>query len=75
MKNKKLLIASLAVAVVGIGYILLRKKTSAVTTATGIASDQTPAFTCPQGQVKCATSNKCYNPGVSYIVDPCFVAA
>lgn len=34
-------------------------------------SPEKSSFTCPEGEVKCAAKEKCYNPVARYIIDPC----
>jgi hypothetical protein len=61
---------------VGVGalalYLLFRPKLSmggVLTNPLGTGGNTT--MPCPAGEVKCEKSEKCYNPALNYLKDPC----
>ena len=61
---------------VGVGalalYLLFRPKLSMGGVLTNpFPNNQPQSGGCPDGEMKCANSDKCYNPTLNYIKDPC----
>jgi len=61
------------IAVAGIvAYMVYSSKNTGVSSMTSTTTNGI----CPAGQVPCANNkNKCYNPSMNYVMDPCATAA
>ena len=72
--SKKILIGAGVIAGLALIYFALSYpfKPNIGTMVAGTTGGGT---TCPQGEIKCKSSDKCYNPNAQYIVDPCAAGA
>lgn len=60
---------------VGVGalalYLILRPKISMGGVLTNPLGQSGNSSGCKTGEVKCKNSDKCYNPFINYVIDPC----
>lgn len=70
-KQQKMWLAVGALSVVAVALFAFKKKAAPVAPPQEGGGSETPATPCPKGEVKCANSDKCYDPNANYLVDPC----
>lgn len=70
-KQQKMWLGVGVLALAAVAYFATKKKAQATTPQEGSGGSETTQTICPQGEVKCASSDKCYDPNANYLVDPC----
>ena len=70
---KKILILALSAGALYILYKGYKKEQEKTAPSVKPAEEEPVKVICPEGQVTCGENNpnKCYDPNIRYIVDPC----